>query len=72
MNNLIKEKRKLFLDNKIFEAKPIRKLAEVFNKVAKELLENNNEDLYIIYSIDAEDNSSYESDSIVILAKMDC
>ncbi|MGN6646846.1 MAG: hypothetical protein ACTHJT_09995 [Cytophaga sp.] len=68
MNKLIKEKRKLYLNEKIISSKNIRQLAAVFDNAAKEL-SNSNDDLYIIYSLDAEDNSSYESESIEIFAE---
>jgi hypothetical protein len=64
MEKVIREKRKLVLNRKRITPKIIRELSFVINDLVKQ--SKGSEDFLIVYSIDATDDSSYESDSIII------
>jgi hypothetical protein len=65
MNPSIREKRKLTFDQKRISTKSIRQFAQIINDAATELRANN-DDVNLLFSLDAVDNSSYESESTTI------
>lgn len=64
--NLIREKRKLIFSNKRITPEIIRNLALIFEKESAIYKDQNYQGCFLIFAVDAIDNSSYESQSIEI------
>ena len=64
--NLIREKRKLVFANKRITPDVIRNLAFIIDKESTIYRDQNTQGCFLIFSVDATDNSSYESQSIEI------
>ncbi|TRX31649.1 hypothetical protein FNW52_18550 [Flavobacterium sp. ZT3R18] len=62
-NNIIREKRRLVFNFKRITPKIIRDLSNIIEQEIKSLSTNETIDHYIIYSVDATDNTSFESQS---------
>jgi hypothetical protein len=67
MRNLIREKRKISIEYKRITPEVIRRLAAIVdNEVKLEIQNNRATSCYFLYSVDAIDDSSYESQTILI------
>ncbi|MBO9200222.1 MULTISPECIES: hypothetical protein [Niastella] len=67
MRNLIREKRKISIEYKRITPEVIRRLATIVDNEVKLEIQNNREtSCYFLYSVDAADDSSYESQTISI------
>jgi hypothetical protein len=69
MKNKIREKRRLNFSGKIFTPEIVRQLASVFENESQSINNQNSEMLSTLYSIDATDNSSFESQDTAIFEK---
>lgn len=63
MRNIIREKRRLTFGYKRITPVTIRSFSEIIENEIKELQNANNNSYYIMYSVDATDNTSFESQS---------
>lgn len=63
MKNLIREKRRVTFEKKRITPKTIRAFSNIIEKEINDLTEKESKTIYVMYSIDATDNSSYESQS---------
>ncbi|THU32546.1 hypothetical protein FAM09_27540 [Niastella caeni] len=66
MNHIIREKRKLIFNGRIITPTIIRQLAKLFEEESFKPSDDFEKVITTIYSIDADDNSSYESQSTQI------
>lgn len=66
MKTLIREKRKLIFQYKRINPADIRSLASIFEREAALEAEKNNSNASLIFSVDADDDSSYESQAAII------
>lgn len=66
MRNLIREKRKISFENKRITPEIIRRLAVIVDNEVQSELNHDNHNCFISYSVDATDDSSYESQTILI------
>jgi len=64
--SLIREKRKITFDNKRITPEIIRNLAHIIEQEASGYKNKNGGEYFLTFSVDANDNSSYESQSIEI------
>jgi len=62
-NNIIREKRRLSFNLKIITPQTIRSFSDIIEKEISSLSPNEGSDYYIMYSVDATDNTSFESQS---------
>ncbi len=68
MKGIVREKRKLSINGKRINPDKIRELAQIVNREAQQSLITS-ENVFLIFSVDATDNSSYESQSTIIFDK---
>lgn len=66
MKNIIREKRRLSFENKRITPVTIRSFAKIIEGEIKELTKKEAETVFLMYSIDAANDSSYESQSAEI------
>jgi hypothetical protein len=62
-NNIIREKRRLSFNLKIITPQTIRSFSDIIEKEISSLSPSEESDCYIMYSVDATDNTSFESQS---------
>ena len=68
MKGIIREKRKLVISHKRIDPNKIRELATIIDREADSSM-NMGSQIFLVFSIDATDNSSYESQSSMIFDK---
>jgi hypothetical protein len=66
MRNIIREKRRLAFGYKRITPITIRSFSEIIENEINELQNDNNDSYYVMYSVDATDNTSFESQSHTI------